>query len=118
MMDESFVFYKSFMDAVQDLPPEVRCEAYEAIMTYSFTGEEPEMSQIARIVFRMAKPQLDANKDRRKNAKKGGEAKRDKAKAEQKKSTAEKDSAVLSIYLKWSSAQVDSAQLYWVIYSP
>lgn len=95
-MNESFVFYKSFMDAVQDLPPEVRCEAYEAIMTYSFTGEEPEMSQIAKIVFRMAKPQLDANKDRRKNAKKGGEAKRDKAKAEQKTSTAdtaENDSA-------------------------
>lgn len=79
-MAESFVFYKSFMDAVQGLSPEVRCEAYEAIMTYAFTGEEPEMSQIARIVFTMARPQLDANKDRRKNAKKGGEAKRDKAK--------------------------------------
>lgn len=92
-MDESFVFYKSFMDAVQDLPPEVRCEAYEAIMTYSFTGEEPEMSQIAKIVFRMAKPQLDANKDRRKNAKKGGEAKRDKAKAEQETAKAEQKTA-------------------------
>ena len=42
----------------------------------------------------------------------------DPASSDNQKRTAEFDSAVLFHFLNWSIAQVSSAQLYWVMYSP
>ena len=41
-MRESFVFYRSFYDAIKDLPRDVQGEIYTAIMEYSLYGKETE----------------------------------------------------------------------------
>lgn len=69
------IFYESFYEAIKDMPDAHRLAAYDAIMQYAFTGEEPEVHGMARVVFVMAKPQIDANEKRRQNGSKGGRPK-------------------------------------------
>lgn len=69
------IFYESFYEAIKDMPDAHRLAAYDAIMQYAFTGEEPEVHGMARVVFIMAKPQIDANEKRRQNGSKGGRPK-------------------------------------------
>ena len=73
-MNESFVFYKSFYEAAAALEPADRLAFYEALAEYAICGEDPDIeSPVARAMFIMAKPQLDANEKRRENGQKGGE---------------------------------------------
>lgn len=75
-MRESFVFYRSFYDAIKDLPRDVQGEIYTAIMEYSLYGKETEnLKPIARSVFTLMKPQIDVNNKRFENGKKGGRPK-------------------------------------------
>lgn len=69
---ESLVFYKSFYEAIQQLPEGERLAAYDAVISYGITGEEPAVEGLAKIVFTMAKPQIDANIERQENGKRGG----------------------------------------------
>lgn len=72
-MRDSFVFYRSFYEAIKELPRDVQGEIYTAIMEYSLYGRETEnLKPIARSVFVLIKPTLDANNARYLNAKKGG----------------------------------------------
>ena len=67
-MRESFVFYRSFYDAIKDLPRDVQGEIYTAIMEYSLYGKETEnLKPIARSVFTLMKPQIDVNNKRFEN---------------------------------------------------
>ena len=75
-MRDSFVFYRSFYDAIKDLPRDVQGEIYTAIMEYSLYGKETEnLKPIARSVFTLMKPQIDVNNKRFKKKKKGGRPK-------------------------------------------
>lgn len=75
-MRDSFVFYRSFYDAIKDLPRDVQGEIYTAIMEYSLYGKETEnLKPIARSVFTLMKPQMDVNNKRFENGKKGGRPK-------------------------------------------
>ena len=77
-MSNSFVFYESFLDAIELLPANEQAEAYRAIALYALKGEEAEItSSGAKMVFIMAKPQLDANSQRRTNGKSGGRPKKE-----------------------------------------
>ena len=58
-MRDSVVFYRSFYDAVKDLPPEDFKKSVQAIMGYGLDGIEPETTGIERTVFCLAKPQID-----------------------------------------------------------
>ena len=72
---ESAVFYISFYEAIHSMIPDVseRDSAYEAIFRYAFYDELPsELGDRAGIVWTMAKPQIDANKRKRENGKRGG----------------------------------------------
>lgn len=69
---ESFVFYRSFYEAVEDLDMETQWAIFKAIIEYGLDGVLPELNGVARAVFLMAKPQLDANYRRYLNGKKGG----------------------------------------------
>ena len=71
-MRESFLFYRSFYEAISDLEPEDRMKVYDAICEYALNGTEPEISGVASAMFKMAKPQIDANNKRYENGKKGG----------------------------------------------
>lgn len=75
-MRESFIFYRSFYDAIKDLPRDVQGEIYTAIMEYSLYGKETEsLKPIARSVFTLMKPQIDVNNKRFENGRKGGRPK-------------------------------------------
>lgn len=71
-MNNSFVFYASFYEALSELDDADRLAAYDAICRYSLTGEEPETSGIVRAVFLLMRPVIDANNERRANGSKGG----------------------------------------------
>lgn len=82
-MRESFVFYKSFYDAIKQIPEEYQLELYNAILQYSLEGIEPSnLSNIASAMFTLIKPNIDNAQKRYEtsvnNGKKGGRPKKEK----------------------------------------
>ena len=76
MVRESFIFNRSYYEAIRELPRDVQSEIYTAIMEYSLYGKEAErLKPIARSVFILIKPQLDSNITKYENGKKGGRPK-------------------------------------------
>lgn len=73
MERESFVFYRSFLDAIEDIDDAAtQLRALKAILIYGLNGEETKLPRgPASIVFKMAKPQLEANFKRAVNGAKG-----------------------------------------------
>lgn len=71
-MADSVIFYESFFRALQTLDDADRLAAYDAIVGYGITGEDPEVEGVAKAMFLMAKPQIDANTKRRADGAKGG----------------------------------------------
>lgn len=76
MERDGFVFYKSFAEAIKGLDDEMRLECLTAIIDYGIYGIEKELSGIPDIVFKLVKPQLDANNKRFSDGKKGGRPKK------------------------------------------
>lgn len=73
MERESFVIYKSFYEAIKDLPNDIRLALHDAIMEYGLYGIEPtDLDPVPRSIFTLIKPQLDANNRKYENGKKGG----------------------------------------------
>lgn len=84
-MRDSFIFYRSFYEAFKELPRDVQGEVFTAICEYSLNGITTEnLKPIARGMFTLIKPQLDANIQRYKNGAKGGRPKVDKNQIETK----------------------------------
>lgn len=72
-MNESFVFYKSFADAIAELPAEQYKAVMIALTTYALNGEEPEVNDpFVKALLTLMKPQIDANNRRRDAGQKGG----------------------------------------------
>ncbi len=71
MARDSFVFYRSFFEAIKRMPPDVQTEVYPAIVEYALDGKEPKgLSDIAQGVFILVKPNIDASITRYENGKK------------------------------------------------
>lgn len=71
--ENSFVFYRSFKESIDNCPLEERLSIYEAIVDYALDGSPPDLSgESIRMVWPLIEPQLDANRARRKNGRKGG----------------------------------------------
>lgn len=65
----SMVTYGSFLDATEGLPSKVFKEIWVAVLKYGIDGIEPSgLSASAKLAFEMARPNIDANKRRRKPA--------------------------------------------------
>lgn len=71
-MRDSMVFYRSFYEAVKDLPPEDFKGAVCALMDYGLDEIVPESTGIEKTIYIMAKPQIDKNNKRYENGKCGG----------------------------------------------
>lgn len=69
---DGIVFYRSFYDAIKDLPPEEFKKCACALLEYGLNGTEPSGIGIEKTVFVMAKPQIDKNNQRYENGKNGG----------------------------------------------
>lgn len=77
---DSFVFYKSYYDAIKKIPEEYQLEIYNAILSYSLENIEPtNLSPIAEAMFILIKPNIDSSQKRYEasveNGKKGGRPK-------------------------------------------
>lgn len=72
-MAESFVLYRSFHEALKDLPPEQYGRVMYAINEYALNGTEPELAGCEKAFFMLMKPQIDANTKRRENGRLGAE---------------------------------------------
>lgn len=78
-MIDSFIFYASFYEALQEIDdPAVRLAVYDAIASYALTGQEPNLKDFQAALFRLIKPQIDANNRRREDGAKGGRPKKEK----------------------------------------
>jgi len=71
-MRDSFIFYRSFFEAAEDLGPEEKCAMFDAICDYALNFVEPCLEGTPKMAFRLIKPQLDANIARFNNGQKGG----------------------------------------------
>lgn len=72
-MRDSFIFYRSFYEGIKELPRDVQGEVLTAIMEYSLNGVTTiQLKPIAKAMFILIKPQIDANTKRYENGKKGG----------------------------------------------
>lgn len=80
MERDSFVFYKSFYDAIKELDDQDKLIIYTAIFEYTFYGNEIELTGICKGIFALIKPQIDANNKRYSNGKKGGRPKKEEEK--------------------------------------
>lgn len=71
-MKESFVFYRSFYEAIKDLKIKDKLQVYEAICELSLNQKEIKLTGMSATVFKLIKPQILANYERYENGKKGG----------------------------------------------
>ena len=69
-MRDSVVFYRSFYDAIKNIPEVDQLKVYTAIMEYAMNDVQPEIDGIALAIFLLVKPQIDANNKRYENGKK------------------------------------------------
>lgn len=69
---QSFVFYRSFYEALSSLPDEVKGRLFDAICNYALNGAEPDFEGVEKALFTLMRPQLDANAKRYENGRKGG----------------------------------------------
>ena len=85
-MRKQFTFYASFWEAVKRIKdPVAKAEAYDVICEYALTGAMPDIDNLtdaAAIAFTMAKPNLDASRQKAEAGTRGGN--RSKAEAEPK----------------------------------
>ena len=66
-MRDSIVFYRSFYEAIKELPKETQAEVYTAIFEYSLDFNLLELNGLSKTIFTLIKPQLDANIKKYKN---------------------------------------------------
>lgn len=84
MNKDSFIFYTSFYDAIEDEDDETRLEALDVIIKYATRHDVPNnfKNKGAKIAFKMAKPQLDANFKKSMEGSKGGRPSKSKSSEE------------------------------------
>ena len=66
-MRDSVLFYRSFYDALKNIPSDERLKVYDSIMEYGMYDRDPELDGVALAIFLLAKPQIDANNKRYEN---------------------------------------------------
>lgn len=72
-MADSFVFYKSFYNAIKEFDNDTIAEFFKLVCQYALDGEIIETdNKVAKALFQMTIPQIEANNKRRENGKKGG----------------------------------------------
>lgn len=79
-MSNSFIFYRSFAEALEGLPAEDFKRCVNALCEYALDGKEPELDNaIVKMFFTLVRPQIDANSKRREAGRSGGLAKASKS---------------------------------------
>ena len=85
-MRDGFVFYRSFFESFEDLSKKDKLTLFDALCNYALNDIEPELSGTTAAIFKLLKPQVDANNRRFENGKKGGRPKKTEEKPNQNQS--------------------------------
>ena len=97
--NDSVIFYRSFYDAIESITaPVEKAKAYKAVIGYGLDGLAPKEGGNIKIIYTMAKPQIDANIQRRENGKKGGRPPSDSS------GNAERKAEIINKYTKGSKS--------------
>lgn len=67
-----FTFYRSFWEAVKELPPKGRAEVICAVCEYVFEEHNPQLAGVSKAIFSLIKPTLDTAARKAANGKQGG----------------------------------------------
>ncbi|WP_455004686.1 DUF6291 domain-containing protein [Capnocytophaga gingivalis] len=58
-MKDSFVFYRDWLNVMEQLPAEIQLELYQAVAQYALNGKTPTLSPMAKIAFGFIQQSLD-----------------------------------------------------------
>ena len=75
MKRDSFVFYRSFFEAIEKLKKNDKLTVYSHLCKYALGEEVGELDGVPGAIFDLIKPQIDANLRRYENGTKGGRPK-------------------------------------------
>ena len=70
---ESFVFYRSFFEALQDLKDKERLKVYDAICDLALNENDTKLTGIAKTIFTLIRPQILSNTKKYKDGQKGAQ---------------------------------------------
>ena len=73
MKRDSFVFYRSFFEAIEKLKKNDKLTVYSHLCKYALGEEVEELDGVPGAIFNLIKPQIDANYRRYENGMKGAE---------------------------------------------
>ena len=73
---DSFVFFRSFFEAIEDLDADDFKQVVTMIAKYALDREEPKCNGISKAMFSLMKPIIDSNHQKWLNSKKGGRHKK------------------------------------------
>lgn len=82
-MRDSFIFYRSFFESFDGLSKKDKLLLFDAVCNYALNDIEPQLTGVPLSMFKLLKPQLDANIRRYENGCKGGRPKKTEAKPKQ-----------------------------------
>jgi hypothetical protein len=80
---DSLIFYRSFYEAIKELPEENQLELYNAIFELGLNFQDADLTGLSKTVFTLIKPQIEANIKRFINGKQP-KVKQEKSKTEAK----------------------------------
>ena len=84
-MRESMLIYRSFVEAIKELPKENQAEVWNAVFEFGLNENEVELNGISKTIFTLIKPQIEANLKKYKNGiKRKTKQKESKTEAKQK----------------------------------
>ena len=87
---QQFTFYRSYYDAIQELPKEEQASIVLAVCAYAIYETEPQgLTPAASMAFKLIRPTLDSGRKKAENGKKGGS--KTKANGKQNKSKRENE---------------------------
>ena len=70
---ESFIFYRSFFEAISELNSKEKLKIYDAICELALNKNDTKLTGIPQAIFTLIKPQIVANTERYENGAKGKE---------------------------------------------
>lgn len=109
-MRDGFVFYRSFFECFEDLSKKDKLILFDALCNYALNDIEPELTGVPAAIFKLLKPQVDANNRRFENGKKGGRPKEIKDKPNQNQ-TETKDKPKEQVQVKVKDKVKDKVKL-------
>lgn len=63
-MKDSFVFYRDWLNVMEQLPAEIQLELYQAVAQYALNGKTPTLSPMAKIAFGFIQQSLDRDQSK------------------------------------------------------